>query len=266
MKESFLIYKSLYGPLKTLSLEEKGLLFEAIFTYQIEGVVPDLPPVINMAFQFVKDQFDRDDNKYNEICERNHRNGSKGGRPGDETNNPENPAKHNEPAGLKSTHPNPTNPFNPTKPNKPTGLKLTQPYPKNPTKPDTDTDTETEADTDTEAGTENDKKTIKAFKDFYSCYPGTKRSPGTEYENFTKQNRNIKYKIIHLLLPALEKEKQFRIKRFELNGWVPAWKNLSTWIREKCWEQEFSELKPAIHLNGKSQTVNEVALKTPDKW
>ena len=74
MKESFLIYKSLYGPLKTLSLEEKGLLFEAIFTYQIEGVVPDLPPVLNMAFQFVKDQFDRDDNKYNEKCERNHRN------------------------------------------------------------------------------------------------------------------------------------------------------------------------------------------------
>ena len=69
-----------------------------------------------------------------------------------------------------------------------------------------------------------------------------------------------------MLLPALEKEKQFRIKSFELNGWVPAWKNLSTWIREKCWEQEFSELKPAIHLNGKSQTVNEVALKTPDKW
>jgi len=260
MKESFLIYKSLYGPLKTLSLEEKGLLFEAIFTYQIEGVVPDLPPVLNMAFQFVKDQFDRDDNKYNEKCERNHRNGSKGGRPGDETNNPENPAKPNKPTGLKSTQSNPTNPFNPTKPKKPTGLKLTQPYPKNPTKPDTDTDTENDSET------ENDKNTIKAFKVFYSCYPGTKRFFGTEYENFTNKNRKNKDKIIHLLLPALEKEKQFRINSFELNGWVPAWKNLSTWIREKCWEQEFSELKPAIHLNGKSQTVNEVSLKTPDKW
>jgi len=107
MKESFLIYKSLYGPLKTLSLEEKGLLFEAIFTYQIEGVVPDLPPVINMAFQFVKDQFDRDDNKYNEICERNHRNGSKGGRPGDETNNPENPAKPSQTQQTQLTQPNP---------------------------------------------------------------------------------------------------------------------------------------------------------------
>jgi len=260
MKESFLIYKSLYGPLKTLSLEEKGLLFEAIFTYQIEGVVPDLPPVINMAFQFVKDQFDRDDNKYNKKCDRNHRNGSKGGRPGDETNNPEDPANPNKTNGLKSTPSNPTNPFNPTKPKKPTGLKLTQPYPKNPTKPDTDTDTDSETDS------ENDKKTIKVFKVFYSCYPGTKRSPGTEYENFMKQNRKNKDKIIHLLLPALEKEKQFRINSFELNSWIPAWKNLSTWIREKCWEQEFSELRPAIHLNGKSQTVNEVSLKTPDKW
>ena len=270
MKESFIIYKSLYGPLKTLSLEDKGLLFEAIFTYQIEGVVPDLPPVINMAFQFVKDQFDRDDNKYNKKCDRNHRNGSKGGRPGDEINNPEDQANPNKPNGLKSTQSNPTNPFNPTKPKKPTGLKLTQPYPKNPTKPDTDTDTETdteaENETETEADAENDKKTIKVFKVFYSCYPGIKRSPGTEYENFTKQNRKNKDKIIHLLLPALEKEKQFRIKSFELNSWVPAWKNLSTWIREKCWEQEFSDLKPAIHLNGKSQTVNEVSLKTPDKW
>lgn len=243
MKESFLIYKSLYGPLKTLSLEEKGLLFEAIFTYQIEGVVPDLPPVINMAFQFVKDQFDRDDNKYNKICEKNLRNGSKGGRPKVETNNPENPTKPNKPNGLKSTQPNPTNPTTPKNP-------------VNPTKPHTDTDTESE----------DDKKTFSVFEVFYACYPGTKRSPGTEYENFTNKNRKNKYKIIHLLLPALEKEKQFRIKSFELNGWVPAWKNLSTWIREKCWEQEFSELKPAIHLNGKSQKVNEVTLKAPEKW
>ena len=247
MKESFLIYRSLYGPIKTLSLEETGLLFKAIFAYQIEGIVPDLPPMINMAFQFVKDQFDRDEKKYNEKCERNQRNGSKGGRPKDEINNP-------------------------GKPKKPTVLKLTQTNPINPTEPDTDTDTDNEtgsdtvSDTVTETVSENEKKALVFFEVFYSCYPGTKRSPGTEYENFTKQNRKNKDKIIHLLLPALEKEKQFRIKSFELNSWLPAWKNLSTWIREKCWEQEFSELKPAIHLNGKSQTVNEVALKTPDKW
>ena len=68
-----------------------------------------------------------------------------------------------------------------------------------------------DSDSETEAGTENDKKTIKVFKVFYSCYPGTKRSPETEYENFMKQNRKNKDKIIHLLLPALEKEKQFRM-------------------------------------------------------
>jgi len=249
MKESFLIYRSLYGPIKTLSLEETGLLFKAIFAYQIEGIVPDLPPMINMAFQFVKDQFDRDEKKYNEKCQINQRNGSKGGRPKDEINNP-------------------------GKPNKPTVLKLTQTNPINPTEPDTDTDTDTDTETgsDTVSGTvsgtvsENEKKALVFFEVFYSCYPGTKRSLMTEYENFTNKNQKNKYELIHLLLPAIQKEKNYRLKSSEVVGWEPAWKNLSTWIKEKCWEQEFSEVKPKVHLTGKSLLINELTLKNPDKW
>jgi hypothetical protein len=74
MKESFLIYKSTYSAIKGLSLEEKGLLLDAIFQYNIEGILIDLPPVLKMAFSFMKDQFDRDNKKYEAICRRNRSN------------------------------------------------------------------------------------------------------------------------------------------------------------------------------------------------
>jgi hypothetical protein len=74
MKESFLIYKSTYYAIKGLSLEEKGLLLDAIFQYNIEGILIDLPPVLKMAFSFMQDQFDRDNKKYEIICKRNRSN------------------------------------------------------------------------------------------------------------------------------------------------------------------------------------------------
>lgn len=99
MKESFVIYKSFYPPIKTLSFEEKGMLLDAIFQYQIEGITPELPPILNMAFQFMRDQFERNDLKYEKVVEKNRNNGSKGGRPRKtqktqwDKNNPNNPTE-----------------------------------------------------------------------------------------------------------------------------------------------------------------------------
>lgn len=81
MKESFVIYKSFYRPIRSLSLDYKGLILDAMFQYQIDGSIPELPPVVNMAFQFIRDQFDRNNAKYEIVVERNKTNGSKGGRP-----------------------------------------------------------------------------------------------------------------------------------------------------------------------------------------
>ena len=71
VRESFLLYKSFYEPIKTLSLEDKGALLEAIYEYQLSGVEPPNTSPVHMAFLFFKNQFRLDDIKYNETCENN---------------------------------------------------------------------------------------------------------------------------------------------------------------------------------------------------
>lgn len=85
-KESFLIYKSFYEPIKALSDEQIGRLFRSLFDYQINNIDCRESDIL-MAFLFFKNQFVLDERKYEKIVERNRNNGSKGGRP----KNPDNP-------------------------------------------------------------------------------------------------------------------------------------------------------------------------------
>lgn len=90
MKESFVFYLTHYEAIKNLSVTDKGLLFDAICNYAFKGEMNNnLPPVVSMAFMFIKQQLDRDLIKYNSVVERNRVNGSSGGRPKKE--NPNNP-------------------------------------------------------------------------------------------------------------------------------------------------------------------------------
>jgi hypothetical protein len=80
-KESFLIFKAFYEPIKELSNEDLGQLFRSIFEYQINDIEPPNTSRIYMAFLFFKNQFRLDEIKYNAKVEVNKNNGSKGGRP-----------------------------------------------------------------------------------------------------------------------------------------------------------------------------------------
>lgn len=74
-KESFLIYKPFYEPIKSLSDEQLGRLFRALFDYQING--KDCSELdILMAYLFFKNQFVLDERKYVEKCEKNRANAS----------------------------------------------------------------------------------------------------------------------------------------------------------------------------------------------
>lgn len=90
MKESFLIYKGFYDPIKDLSNEDLGQLFRWLFLYQIEGKEPTNTDRVFMAFQFFKNQFRLDEKKYEGVVNRNRTNGLNGGRPKTQ-NNPKNP-------------------------------------------------------------------------------------------------------------------------------------------------------------------------------
>lgn len=78
--DSFVFYKSFYGPISELSNEQLGRLFRYLFTWQIEGFA-EPEQDISMAFRFIVNQFRIDDCKRLEKCAKNREIGKLGGRP-----------------------------------------------------------------------------------------------------------------------------------------------------------------------------------------
>tara|TARA_R100001530_G_scaffold112983_3_gene79995 strand:- start:779 stop:1564 length:786 start_codon:yes stop_codon:yes gene_type:complete len=78
-KQSFILYKSFYKPTKGLTLEQKGMLYDAIFQYQIDGTEPNISCDIIMAFMFFKNQFDLDISKWDAVLEKRREAGKLGG-------------------------------------------------------------------------------------------------------------------------------------------------------------------------------------------
>jgi len=103
MRKNLILHRAQLDPLNDLNFEQKGKIFDAIIQYQFEGKEPDLSDVLQMAFRFIKNQLDIDNQKYEDICKRNRNNGIKGGRP----------QKQKKPSGISG---NPKNPDEPKKP------------------------------------------------------------------------------------------------------------------------------------------------------
>jgi len=80
MKTGFILHLDSLVVLDELTNEQAGILFKAIRDYNL-GVEPKLDFAMKMAFLPFKNQFVRDFEKYENTCERNKTNGSKGGRP-----------------------------------------------------------------------------------------------------------------------------------------------------------------------------------------
>lgn len=68
--------------LNMLSREDRGDVMSAMLEYGMTGnFTVELSPVARMAFSFIKQQMDRDAEKYATKCAKNAANGAKGGRP-----------------------------------------------------------------------------------------------------------------------------------------------------------------------------------------
>lgn len=80
-KNSFLLYTDYLEHIQDLSLEQIGSLFIAIMKYQKEEELPELDAVTKMAFNFIRSQLDKDNEKYVETSERRREAGKLGGRP-----------------------------------------------------------------------------------------------------------------------------------------------------------------------------------------
>ena len=80
-KRGFLLYTSIRGAVDKLSDEDAGALFKGVLSYVDDGTMPELSPIADVAFTFIKDDVDRANEAYDAICERNRANGKNGGRP-----------------------------------------------------------------------------------------------------------------------------------------------------------------------------------------
>lgn len=66
-KRSFVLYCDYREHLQLLSDSERGQLFTAILDYANDDEVGELPPMVKMAFSFIKSQMDKDAEKYAQI-------------------------------------------------------------------------------------------------------------------------------------------------------------------------------------------------------
>ena len=150
-RQSFIIYKNFYEPIKHLNNTDLGKLFRAIFEYNlaeknVNGYV--VPPEVKIPFEFFRNQFNLDEAKWMKRVNASRENGMKGGRP--------------------------------PQPKEPTRLSENQDEPR---KGDTVTDTVTVTVTETENETEKDLKEIqkKKFETWWKYWRAKSRdNPGTK--------------------------------------------------------------------------------------
>ncbi len=81
---------------------------------------------------------------------------------------------------------------------------------------------------------------LLTFDQFRNNFPGTKRGNETEFDYLCKTHKD--WKLVIPTLPAvIKKQKDDRYKRSSKGEFVPEWKNLKTWIYNRCWEDVIAE-------------------------
>lgn len=77
---------------------------------------------------------------------------------------------------------------------------------------------------------------LDLFEAFRKAYPGTKRGLQTELKVF-KKHKDWK-EILPTLSKTLENQITAREQLSVAGEFVPPWKHLSTWLNQRCWEEE----------------------------
>lgn len=88
----------------------------------------------------------------------------------------------------------------------------------------------------------NQETALLIFDSFRKKYPGTKRGNPTEFENFKKKHSDWQ-EVLPILDSIIDNQIQSREQRRQNKEFIPAWKNLQTWINQRCWEEEIKVTK-----------------------
>lgn len=76
-KKSFILYDDQYAPVSGFTLEQKGMLFDALFKYNAGEELEFADPLVELAFNFFRQAFVRDKANYKERCDKNKANAAK---------------------------------------------------------------------------------------------------------------------------------------------------------------------------------------------
>lgn len=106
-KKQFLLYKSWSPMIEALNAEQAGILFKAIYVYQMTWQEPEMDASVYPIFCLFKAKFDEDQAAYETECERNRRNGARGGRPKTDKNREKPKETQENPVGFSETQNNP---------------------------------------------------------------------------------------------------------------------------------------------------------------
>ena len=79
-KKSFVLYSDYQKHICKLSDEDAGKLFKALFQFVNDGTEPVLSDSADMAFSFISDQLQRDQQKWSDTCEKRRTAGQRGGK------------------------------------------------------------------------------------------------------------------------------------------------------------------------------------------
>lgn len=97
----------------------------------------------------------------------------------------------------------------------------------------------TEAEAEAEA---INKEYMSIFDEARKLYGGTKRGNETEFYNFTRKHKDW-CEVLPLLKPAIEAQISWRQN---VTDFRPPWKNFSTWVNNRCWEDELQHKETAV--------------------
>lgn len=80
-RDSFVLYTEYMEQVNLLSIEQRGILLTAIFSYVAGAELPEMDGITKMAFAFIRSRIDKDAEKYAKTIEKRKEAGKLGDRP-----------------------------------------------------------------------------------------------------------------------------------------------------------------------------------------
>lgn len=133
-------------------------------------------------------------------------------------------------------------------------------YQANGTTSDTTDGQQTVQQTDTNKNEEEEKEKIltENFEKFRLAYRGRKRGLSTEFANLKSKHKDWR-QVVPILHDVIQKQHAIREHKKKSGEFVPEWKNLQTWINNRCWEEEeTTAVETPKHKKSKYQNLEEL--------